>query len=237
MDKGDTLTYGATLANGKELPAWLKFDAATGTFSGTAPKNAGYLDITVTAIDKVAATNSTQASLSVSDTFELSFGKSSKTHNDCYDDRNNPKHPPIFDWIKRPGDGNSHGYGREDFRANGNDEHHGEHHGDLPVAAPIHYLDGEQLDAYLQAFDQPDQGTDHNVSACWQAISRALEQDLDAGFDHDFGTHRKQSGTFDFMGNEHGFGRGMADNSLLTIGSGTQLKEFKGLGEGIRRLG
>lgn len=235
IDTGDTLTYTATLANGKELPSWLKFDVATATFSGTAPKNAGYLDIKVTATDKVAATGSIEGSLSVSETFELSFGKSGKTHNDCYDDHNTPKHPPTFDWIKKPGNSTDHGH--EDFRSNGGDEHHGEHHADQPAGTPIHYLDGEQLDAYLHAFDQPDQGTDHNVSACWQAISRALEQDLDAGFDHAFGNYRKQSGDFNFMGNDHGFGRGIADNSLLTIGSGTQLKEFKGLGEGLKRLG
>jgi hypothetical protein len=32
---GDTLAYSARLASGAALPAWLKFDAATRTFSGT----------------------------------------------------------------------------------------------------------------------------------------------------------------------------------------------------------
>ncbi|MBK6638115.1 MAG: putative Ig domain-containing protein [Rhodocyclaceae bacterium] len=36
----DTLSYSAALANSKTLPAWLKFDAATQTFSGTAPAGA-----------------------------------------------------------------------------------------------------------------------------------------------------------------------------------------------------
>ena len=31
---GDTLTYGATLANGSALPSWLSFEPATRTFSG-----------------------------------------------------------------------------------------------------------------------------------------------------------------------------------------------------------
>ncbi|GAA5234286.1 DUF4214 domain-containing protein [Verticiella sediminum] len=34
-DAGDTLTYSATLGDGSDLPAWLSFDAATRTFSGT----------------------------------------------------------------------------------------------------------------------------------------------------------------------------------------------------------
>ena len=51
-DVGDTLTYTAQLAGGGALPAWLSFDAATRTFSGT-PLNAhvGTLSIQVTASD------------------------------------------------------------------------------------------------------------------------------------------------------------------------------------------
>ncbi|WP_187363406.1 putative Ig domain-containing protein [Massilia frigida] len=36
-DAGDVLTYAATAADGSALPAWLKFDAATRTLSGTPP--------------------------------------------------------------------------------------------------------------------------------------------------------------------------------------------------------
>src|SRR5262249_17425302 len=35
VDAGDTLTYTATTASGSALPAWLTFNAATQTFSGT----------------------------------------------------------------------------------------------------------------------------------------------------------------------------------------------------------
>ena len=73
IDKGDTLTYSAKLANGSALPSWLKFDGATGTFSGTAPNKVSTLDVRVTATDKVAATGSTVGSLSVSDVFKLSI--------------------------------------------------------------------------------------------------------------------------------------------------------------------
>ena len=49
---GDVLAYGATLAGGSALPAWLSFDAATRTFSGTAPQDFnGTLTISVVASD------------------------------------------------------------------------------------------------------------------------------------------------------------------------------------------
>ncbi|NBB48494.1 VWA domain-containing protein, partial [Rhizobium sp. CRIBSB] len=57
------LSYTATLDNGNALPSWLTFNAATRTFSGTAPLNYnGAIDVKVTASD---------GSLSVSDTFKL----------------------------------------------------------------------------------------------------------------------------------------------------------------------
>ncbi|QDX96989.1 tandem-95 repeat protein [Pectobacterium carotovorum subsp. carotovorum] len=64
---GDTLTLSATLANGSPLPAWLSFNPATGTFSGT-PGNAdvGSLSIKVTATDTTNASVSTTFGLTVS---------------------------------------------------------------------------------------------------------------------------------------------------------------------------
>ncbi|HLP91660.1 MAG TPA: FG-GAP-like repeat-containing protein [Nostocaceae cyanobacterium] len=50
IDTNDTLTYTATLENGDPLPAWLIFDAATRTFSGT-PPTTGSLNIKVRATD------------------------------------------------------------------------------------------------------------------------------------------------------------------------------------------
>lgn len=49
---GDPLTYSATLDGGGALPAWLTFDAATRTFSGTPPLDFnGFFDIRVSASD------------------------------------------------------------------------------------------------------------------------------------------------------------------------------------------
>jgi hypothetical protein len=60
---GDVLTLTASMADGTELPSWLSFDAANGTFSGTPGwDDAGTLSLTVTASD---------GSASASDTFDL----------------------------------------------------------------------------------------------------------------------------------------------------------------------
>ncbi|QLQ03576.1 MAG: putative Ig domain-containing protein [Thiobacillus sp.] len=61
-DAGDSLTYTATLADGSALPAWLGFDAATRTFSGT-PSGSGTVSVRVTAKD--------MGELAASDVFEL----------------------------------------------------------------------------------------------------------------------------------------------------------------------
>jgi hypothetical protein len=49
--QGESLTYTATQADGQALPSWLQFNAATDTFSGTAPATEQTLDIKVTATD------------------------------------------------------------------------------------------------------------------------------------------------------------------------------------------
>ncbi|MEI7215350.1 putative Ig domain-containing protein, partial [Pectobacterium versatile] len=63
---GDTLTLSATLADGTALPAWLSFNPATGTFSGTpANGDVGSLTIKVTATDGSNASISTTFGLTV----------------------------------------------------------------------------------------------------------------------------------------------------------------------------
>ncbi|MEH1926552.1 cadherin-like domain-containing protein [Nostoc sp.] len=46
IDAGDSLSYSATLEDGSNIPSWLKFDAATRTFSGT-PTNADVVNLTI----------------------------------------------------------------------------------------------------------------------------------------------------------------------------------------------
>jgi Ca2+-binding RTX toxin-like protein len=55
-DAGDTRTLSASLAGGGGLPAWLRFDPATGTFSGRPPsRHVGILRVQVTGTDAAGA--------------------------------------------------------------------------------------------------------------------------------------------------------------------------------------
>ena len=69
VDVGDSLSLSASLANGSPLPAWLSFDAATQTFSGT-PLNedVGSLTIRVTATDIAGATATQDFTVTVNNT-------------------------------------------------------------------------------------------------------------------------------------------------------------------------
>ncbi len=64
-DAGDSLTFGATLAGGGALPAWLNVDPASGVLSGT-PSNAdvGTIQVEITATD-VAGASVTSAPFSI----------------------------------------------------------------------------------------------------------------------------------------------------------------------------
>ncbi|MCJ9669507.1 DUF5801 repeats-in-toxin domain-containing protein, partial [Neorhizobium sp. SHOUNA12B] len=78
-DIDSALTYTATLGDGSALPAWLHFDAGTGTFSGVAPLNYnGSFDVKVTATDGLN---------DVSDTFNIAVTPVNDTptpHNDVF---------------------------------------------------------------------------------------------------------------------------------------------------------
>ncbi len=86
-DAGDSLTYTTTLSNGSALPAWLTFDSATRTFSGT-PLNTdiGTISIRITASDGVT---------SVSDTFDL-LVKNAETISAIIDTSGSTIHTQIF---------------------------------------------------------------------------------------------------------------------------------------------
>src|SRR5690606_24767904 len=69
VDVGDVLTYTATLSGGELLPAWLEFDPATRTFSGT-PTNddVGTITIVVTANDSNGGTVTESFDLDIANT-------------------------------------------------------------------------------------------------------------------------------------------------------------------------
>lgn len=62
---GDLLIYSATLEDGRTLPAWLSFNAATRTITGTSPDNSSPLNVRVTARDT--------ANQTISDVFKITF--------------------------------------------------------------------------------------------------------------------------------------------------------------------
>jgi len=70
VDVGDSVTLAAQLAGGAALPAWLAFDAAAGTFSGSfsgipSTSNVGVLEVEVIATDDLGATGNDQFVLTV----------------------------------------------------------------------------------------------------------------------------------------------------------------------------
>jgi hypothetical protein len=69
--QGETLTLKATLSSGAALPSWLKFTAATGTFSGTSLKTTQTVEVKVTATDS--------SSLSASETFAVATAPAAGT--------------------------------------------------------------------------------------------------------------------------------------------------------------
>ena len=65
---GDTLAYSATQGNGDDLPAWLTFDSATRSFSGTpAEGDIGPITVKVTATDREGAVAATTFTLDQTD--------------------------------------------------------------------------------------------------------------------------------------------------------------------------
>ncbi|MBN3894640.1 MAG: DUF4347 domain-containing protein [Nostoc sp. NOS(2021)] len=94
VDAGDSLTYSATLQDGSKLPNWLKFDAATLTFSGT-PTNAdfGNLAIVLQAKD--------QSGVSSTDTFALAVEQNNGTPDNGTPDNGTPNNgTPTFKLSK-----------------------------------------------------------------------------------------------------------------------------------------
>lgn len=94
-DSNDQLIYTATLKSGKPLPSWLVFDAATQTFSGTAPANAtGSLEVRVTAGDGHGQCSS------AADVFKVRFGNKTVVP---LDQRDNAGSANELDAAQQPG--------------------------------------------------------------------------------------------------------------------------------------
>jgi hypothetical protein len=104
-------------------------------------------------------------------------------------------------------------------------------------------LDAERLDKYLRDFDRTtgNSAGDIDYSARWQAVSRAMADDL-ASFDDDMQLNKKHGADVSSFGQTTVGETGSLnacgiDGFSLVAGSGANLKSFKGLQEGMARVG
>jgi VCBS repeat-containing protein len=244
-DRSDTLSYTATLSNGKALPSWLEFDAATQTFSGTAPANAkGSIDVRVTASDGHGECST------ASDVFKVSFGNKTIVPQGNEGVGNGPDAPP-------PGHGSNLNDGPGTSPGQPGRRQEPEHRDD-PLGR---FLDGFKIDAKpahsaLPALDrkwieqwgerqQPSEASshgreNHDFERHWSELTHALNR-LDAERQGaPAWSHANQgadiSGLAGLMqGGSHAT-RGGVDAVSLACGSGAQLKAFTGIKEGIGKL-
>jgi VCBS repeat-containing protein len=250
-DRSDTLSYTATLSNGKALPSWLTFDAATQTFSGTAPANAmGNINVRVTASDGHG-----ECSTALDD-FKVSFGSktvvptASKGNEGVGNGADAP--PPGHGANMNDGAGTSPGQpGRKQ----------GSERDDDPLGG---YLDGFKRDdksalsyhSALPALDrrlieqwaeqQQSSGqtsysqANHDVERHWADLTHALNR-LDAERKSaPAWSHANQgadvSGLAGWMQSGAQDARGGVDTVSLACGTGTNLKGFSGINEGVGKL-
>jgi VCBS repeat-containing protein len=250
VDQGDALTYSAKLADGSDLPSWLKFDARTGSFSGTSPKQVGAIDIRVTATDQVAASGSTEGSLSASDVFRLSVSHGNEGVGNGQDaapaghDTNQNDGPgtgpgnPGSKQDNKPGKGASNG-GLSTIELDvtaGSGANAA--HASLSLTVPT-LLAADVLGKYL-----PD-SSGGNVEASqtfgrWLAVDLAVSEaaanqkpgfllDVNAGVD----AGALSKATAGYLGSTKAFG---GDPLAAATGAGNALKGFEGLGKGVQKI-
>jgi len=245
VDQGDTLSYSAQLADGSALPSWLRFDAATQTFSGRVPKDAnGSMDIQVVASDG----HGTQSI--ASDVFQVSLTKDHCGGHGNGQDAPSPGH--AYNRNDSPGTSPGHpgsqGGGDDEERSKAGkdkssaDSHDGKSNGDdRDKLSNLSYLDPKQLDKHYEEFVGTRKETDTSATlARWievdLAVSRQMAMDdkslpwLRQGHGADIsGLHNASAG---FLGSKTGFGV-----DPISLAAAAPLKTFRGLREGMERIG
>lgn len=247
-DRNDALSYTAALESGTELPNWLEFDAATQSFSGTAPVNAaGGIHMRVTASDGHGERST------ASDDFNVSFGNETVVptatkgnegvssgadvpppgHGDNVGDggRTSPAQP-----------GRKHGLDRDDDPLRRFLD--GFKRDDKSTRSALPALDrrwfeqwGEQQQASEQVGHTP---ANHDVERHWADLTHALNR-LDAERQSaPAWSHVNQGADLTglagwLQGGAYG-ARGGVDAVSLAYDTGTQLKGFSGIKEGLDRL-
>ncbi|MFN3628594.1 MAG: putative Ig domain-containing protein [Casimicrobiaceae bacterium] len=247
IDRADTLTYTATLANGKALPSWLKFDAATQTFSGTAPAGS------TSAIDvKVVASDGHGACSTASDVFRISIGNktvlpaAAKGNEGLGNGADAPPPGHAANWNDGPGTapGNPGSKAqKDDLLDRFLDGFKTEAKAAAGPMAPLAALDAGWFDRWLTP-PAPSNGqatsssNGQAVEAHWQHLLQALNR-LDA----------ERQGTATWLGKGQGadlsglWGLASSSNAWLRthgdavgLAAGSQLKGFAGLREGMSKL-
>ncbi len=248
VDQGDALAYSATLADGSALPSWLVFDAATQTFSGTAPANAsGTLDVQVTATDDSQA--------SASDVFRLTLEKGKGGEDNghhCGHDGGSGN------WPGHHGSGHGHGHDNHHDRHEDRDhDHYGKRNDKDKVQERIDGLlhrwfdqSGRYQTVRLSDFDDITKGGkqlrglgDDEDGRSYQAQWGRMHSRLDAhfaAFDGDLGA---PSGHSHFSEAANGLGSGgkgaeKGHGSIPSNAGGKGgMQSFTGLREGFTHLG
>jgi len=238
VDVGDTLTYKATLADGKALPSWLRFDAQSLTFYGVAPKKEAELSIRVTATDRLAATGSTVGSLSVSDVFKLKVGESKHEDKDRDKDNSDGEHD------RAQSSGACGSANQSDFNGNhddrsGNDDHDGKDTkrdtGWQRESWTIPAYLGEWNPQYLDATGTHTTIDSTAVFARWLELDIAIakflaEQGALPWADDGNGADPLNQATTGFLGSTVVYG-----HDVLSL-PGLDLKAFSGLQEGLQKV-
>jgi hypothetical protein len=252
VDRNDKLTYTATLSDGKALPTWLKFDAATQTFSGTAPASAkGGINVRVTASDGHGECST------ASDVFQISVGNKTvlPKGNEGVGNGEDPP-PPGHDCNQNDGGGSSPGHpgsqgGHQDRDDDDRDGKRGQGHDKEDGKNDDHrnrgfaYLDLSKVNGSGREKDQGQRDAQHSYESNdfykrWAEMDRALGQlladDNRGGWlDPKHGADLSCLKGIGLAGGNVKLGAGGCDNFSL-MASNTELKNFKGLQEGVCKL-
>ncbi|MEZ5616565.1 MAG: putative Ig domain-containing protein, partial [Rhodocyclaceae bacterium] len=242
-DRNDTLSYTATLANGKPLPAWLAFDAATQAFSGTAPAHGqGTFDV------RVVASDGHGEGSTASDVFRISVGNKTVLPKGNAGVGNGMDPPPPghhHDWNDGPGTGPGH-----PGRRGGEAEHAG--HEDWVQSwgvgggqGKFACLDADIVARLCRGFGDDRRDTeargDGDVFRRWAKMERELAQLLDDGkrpswLEPAHGADLRGLALISHAWQSPMRGGG-ADPISLAAGADIAPKSFRALQEGFARLG
>jgi VCBS repeat-containing protein len=250
-DRNDTLSYTATLANGSLLPAWLAFDAATQTFSGTVPANVkGSLDVRVVASDGHGECST------ASDSFRISIGNRTVVPKGNEGVGNGMDPPPPghdHDWNDGPSTGPGHpgcrgGEVERDDARNPRQQHDGDENwikswGAEDGHGKLTCLDVRVIERCGGGYDDDRYNTaahdDGDVFRRWAAMERELAQLLADGNQASWlePVHGADvRGLSPMWHGSQGPMRGGADPISLAAGADLCPKGFRGLDEGLQRL-